>query len=38
MGMWGVYPEAIGWNVGAVLLEINLGKCIWRSGPQKGKS
>ena len=33
--MWGVYPEAMGWNVGAVHSEINLGECIWRSGPQR---
>ena len=33
--MWGVYPEAMGWNVGTVYLEINLGECISRSGPQR---
>ena len=32
MGMWGVYPEAMDWNVGAMHSEINLGECIWRSG------
>ena len=35
MGMWVVYPEAMGWNVGAVYSEINLGECIWRSDPQR---
>ena len=33
--MWGVYPEAMDWNVGAMHSEINLGECIWRSCPQK---
>ena len=33
--MWGVYPEAMVWNVGAVHSEINLGECIWRSSPKR---
>ena len=35
IGMWGVYPEAMAWNVGAVLSEINLGERIWRSSPKR---
>ena len=35
MGMWGVDPESMGWNVGTVHSEINLGECIWISGPQR---
>ena len=33
--MWGVYPEAMAWNVGAVHSEINLGERIWRSSPKR---
>ena len=33
--MWGVYPEAMTWNVGAVHSEINLGERIWRSSPKR---
>ena len=31
--MWGVNPEARGWNVGAVCSEFNLGEFIWRKSP-----
>ena len=34
IGMWGVYPEAMAWNIGAVYSEINLGECIWKSSPK----
>ena len=27
--MWGVYPEAMDWNVGAGHLDFELGECIW---------
>ena len=30
IGMWGVYPEAMDWNVGAVCSDFNLGERIWR--------
>ena len=33
--MWGVYPEAMAWNVGAVHSDFNLGERIWRSSPQR---
>ena len=33
--MWGVYPEAIAWNVGAVHSDFNFGELIWKSGPQR---
>ena len=35
IGMWGVYPEAMAWNVGAVHSEINLGERIWRNSSQR---
>ena len=28
--MWGVFPEAMDWNVGAVCSDFNLGERIWR--------
>ena len=34
-GMWGVYPEAMAWNVGDVHSDFNFGECMWRSGPQR---
>ena len=33
-GMWGVNPEARGWNVGAVCLDFNLAERIWRKSPK----
>jgi hypothetical protein len=33
--MWGVYPEAMAWNVGAEHSENNLGERIWRSSPKR---
>ena len=33
--MWGVYPEALAWNVGGVQFNFNFGERIWRSGPQR---
>ena len=33
--MWGVYPEAMALNVGAVHPDFHLGERIWRSGPQR---
>ena len=33
--MWGVYPEAMAWNVGAVHSKNNLGERIWRSSPKR---
>ena len=27
--MWGVYLEAMNWNVGAVHSDFDLGECIW---------
>ena len=32
--MWGVNPEARGWNVGAVCSDFNLGECISRRSPK----
>ena len=32
--MWGVYPEAMDWNVGAVHSDFNLGERIWRKSPR----
>ena len=33
--MWGVNPEARGWNVGAVCSDFNLGECISRKSPRR---
>ena len=33
--MWGVYPEAMAWNVGAVHSDFNLGERILRSSPKR---
>ena len=35
IGMSGVYPEALAWNVGAVHSDFKLGERMWRSGPQR---
>ena len=35
IGMWGVLPEAMGWNIGAVHSDFHLGERIWRSGRQR---
>ena len=32
--MWGVYPDARDWNVGAVCSDFNLGECISTKKPQ----
>ena len=31
--MWGVYPEAMDWNVGAVCSDLHLDECICRKSP-----
>ena len=31
--MWGVNPEARGWNIGAVCSDFNLGERMWRKDP-----
>ena len=33
--MWGVYPEAMAWNICAVHSDFNLVERIWRSSPQR---
>ena len=35
IGIWGVYPDAMVWNVGGVHSDFNCGEHIWRSGPQR---
>ena len=35
IGMWGVNPEARGWNVGAVCSDFHLDECISRKSPQR---
>ena len=34
IGMWGVNPEARGWNVGAVCSDLNLAEHIWKKSPK----
>ena len=33
--MWGVYPEAMAWNVGGLHSDLNLGERIWSNGTQR---
>ena len=33
--MWGVYPEAMAWNVGGVHSDFNFGERIWSSGAKR---
>ena len=34
IGMLGVYPDAMAWNVDAVHADFHLGQCIWISVPK----
>ena len=35
MGMWGVYPEAIAWNISGVHSDFNFDELIWSSGARR---
>ena len=35
IGMWGVYPEAMAWNVGTVHSDFNMSEHAWRSSPKR---